>query len=169
MNNFVIANPQKCIGCRTCEVACVMAHADKNLLLEPEQNIIFNAKLSVIKTARISAPIQCHHCEDAPCANACPTSAIVNKEGAVYIIEANCIGCKTCAIVCPFGAIDLTESNRLESSVVANKCDLCLGREKGPACMEVCPTKALSLVKGQDIQQSLENKRCQAALELNGQ
>ncbi len=26
MNRFIMANAQQCIGCRTCEVACVMAH-----------------------------------------------------------------------------------------------------------------------------------------------
>jgi Fe-S-cluster-containing hydrogenase component 2 len=27
---------------------------------------------------------------------------------------------------------------------IAVKCDLCVGREDGPACVEVCPTEALS-------------------------
>ncbi len=26
MNQFLIANAQRCIGCRTCEVACAVAH-----------------------------------------------------------------------------------------------------------------------------------------------
>lgn len=26
MNRFLIANAQQCIGCRTCEVACAVAH-----------------------------------------------------------------------------------------------------------------------------------------------
>ena len=26
MNRFIMANAQQCIGCRACEVACVMAH-----------------------------------------------------------------------------------------------------------------------------------------------
>ena len=26
MNRFIIAEPQNCIGCRTCEVACALAH-----------------------------------------------------------------------------------------------------------------------------------------------
>ncbi len=32
MNDFVIADPGKCIGCRTCEVACVMAHQKEQAL-----------------------------------------------------------------------------------------------------------------------------------------
>ncbi|MDU3890238.1 MAG: electron transport protein HydN, partial [Serratia liquefaciens] len=28
MNRFIIADPKKCIGCRTCEIACGMAHSE---------------------------------------------------------------------------------------------------------------------------------------------
>lgn len=168
MNSFIIANPKKCIGCRTCEVACVMAHSKDNLLISTNKKMIFNPKLSVIKTANVTAPIQCRHCEDAPCANSCPTNAITNKAGVVFIDENLCIGCKTCAIACPFGAIDLTETNQknIQKIVVANKCDLCEGRANGPACIEVCPTKALELLQKEDIQKSTEDKRSKAALEL---
>jgi len=34
-----------------------------------------------------------------------------------------------------------------------NKCDLCLGREQGPVCVEECPVQALRLV------QPLKDKR----------
>lgn len=26
MNRFILTDPEKCIGCRTCEVACMMSH-----------------------------------------------------------------------------------------------------------------------------------------------
>lgn len=29
MNAFIMADAAKCIGCRTCEVACVVAHQQK--------------------------------------------------------------------------------------------------------------------------------------------
>ena len=32
MNDFVVADPKRCIGCRTCEVACVLAHGGENAL-----------------------------------------------------------------------------------------------------------------------------------------
>lgn len=28
MNRFIIADANKCIGCRTCEVACVVSHQE---------------------------------------------------------------------------------------------------------------------------------------------
>ena len=85
MNNFVIANPKRCIGCRTCEAACVVAHSEENILVQSKDKVNFNPCLKVIKTADVSAPIQCRHCENAPCANACPNGSIINKDGVVNI------------------------------------------------------------------------------------
>jgi Fe-S-cluster-containing hydrogenase component 2 len=31
MNRFIIADAEKCIGCRTCEVACVVSHQDTRI------------------------------------------------------------------------------------------------------------------------------------------
>lgn len=186
MNSFVVADPNKCIGCRTCEIACVVAHSKENIFEMESSEIEFYPRLSVIKTAEVSAPIQCRHCEDAPCANVCPEGSIINKDGVVYIDKSTCIGCKTCIVVCPLGAIDLVseydkgekvvqqglkviESGKLcfKDKMIANKCDLCIGREKGPACAEVCPTSAFQIVKPVDIEESVKEKRRRSALELS--
>lgn len=180
MNSFVMADPNKCIGCRTCEIACVMAHSNNNVFLSNEGDfqIAFNPGLSVVRTPEITAPIQCRNCEDAPCAKVCPNESITNKDGAILINRKTCIGCKTCVIACPFGAIDIVEEydngNKIRQSrsavvedgiidhkvkLVANKCDLCSGREKGPACLESCPTDALKLVNAEDIKISTQEKR----------
>jgi Fe-S-cluster-containing hydrogenase component 2 len=49
-------------------------------------------------------------------------------------------------IVCPFGAIRVaaTEMTGREKKA-AIKCDLCVERAEGPACVAACPTRALSL------------------------
>lgn len=51
MNRFVIADMTQCIGCRTCEIACVVAHSTDNKVstLTPEQ---FHPRLSVMKALR---------------------------------------------------------------------------------------------------------------------
>ncbi|WP_088228671.1 4Fe-4S dicluster domain-containing protein [Desulfosporosinus sp. FKB] len=178
MNSFVVAAPNKCIGCRTCEVACVVAHSSKNMFTSTQREIEFNPRLSVIKTAAVSAPIQCRHCENAPCANACSEGCIVNTEGVIYINQRTCIGCKTCIVACPFGAIDMVSCSEdgekkqqtglkcddsgklcIKEKMVANKCDLCLGRQGGPACMEVCPTDALRIVNSDGIAGATREKR----------
>ncbi len=45
MNRFIIADASKCIGCRTCEVACVVSHQENQdcalrdpLIISPKRN-----------------------------------------------------------------------------------------------------------------------------------
>lgn len=173
-NRFVVADPNKCIGCRTCEIACAVAHAEQDIFTVEPSQIQFQPRLNVIKTARVSAPIQCRQCEDAQCINVCPVKAITRKVDYISINNEICIGCKTCLMACRIGAIELVSQykhgekilqERLQCNdgenfyegkdrIVAIKCDLCVGREKGPACMEVCPTSALKIVNYEDIQKS---------------
>ena len=144
-----------------------------------EDKIDFNPKLTVIKTAEVSVPIQCRHCEDAPCAKVCPYNAITIVDGAITIDEDNCIGCKTCIMACPIGAIGLTEKtmkSQLEDlgknkfafkeKMIANKCDFCIGRDGGPACAEVCPTKAFRIIREEDLKTNINNKRKQNAINI---
>ncbi|EJO5347648.1 4Fe-4S dicluster domain-containing protein [Clostridium botulinum] len=185
MNTFVVANPNKCIGCRTCEVACAVAHSETNIFTQGMEEVDFNPRLTVTKTAAVSAPIQCRHCEDAPCANICPKRAITNRDGVIYIDKSSCVGCKACAVACPFGAINIVKEYnkgekvlqnglkineqknvRFKQKMVASKCDLCIGREGGPACVEICPTKALKVIEAKEIEKSVEGKRSQVAVEL---
>mgnify|MGYP001586152878 CR=1 FL=1 len=155
MNSFVIGNPDKCIGCRTCYIACVDAHSKGNMFLSKEKDIEFNPRLSVIKTAKITGPIQCRQCEDAPCLSVCPNGSITNKNDVVIINKDNCIGCKSCAMACPFGAIEMAV---VGDKVIANKCDLCASRENGPACVEVCLTGGLKLVNEDEVKDSVSKK-----------
>lgn len=185
MNCFVFANPEKCIGCRTCEIACVVAHSDTNIFTAGLTDVEFNPRLKMVKTAYLSVPVQCRHCEDAPCANACPTGAIINRDGVIEVKEDACIGCKTCSVVCPYGAIEMVgayqkgepvqqlnlqikEAGKLtpKQKIIANKCDFCVGREGGPACAEVCPTKALTVVRREKLTASVRGKREKAAAGL---
>lgn len=186
MNCFVLANPNRCIGCRTCEIACVVAHSDKSLFTAGGTDADFNPRLRVIKTATVSAPIQCRHCENAPCANVCPVGAITNKENSIQVDTEACIGCKTCILACPFGAMDLVSEYvdgektvqgglkvndefglYAKDRIIAHKCDLCVGRAGGPACAEVCPTAAFKLVKNEIISDSIKDKRRQSVTELS--
>jgi Fe-S-cluster-containing hydrogenase component 2 len=84
----------------------------------------------------------CLHCSDAACFAACPAEAMArDDQGIVSIIEEDCIACGACQEACPYDAIGFHQARSLYL-----KCDLCHGREGGPACVEVCPTSALSLM-----------------------
>ena len=43
MNRFIIADASKCIGCRTCEVACVVSHQENQDLRIADPGNIFTA------------------------------------------------------------------------------------------------------------------------------
>jgi len=142
MNPFIVADTMKCIGCRTCEVACVVAHQAQQACASVSRDA-FVPRIRVVKGDAFSTAVTCHHCEDAPCANVCPTGAISQEGGYVRVEQSRCIGCKSCMLACPFGAMTVTVQ---QSRAQAIKCDLCRHRENGPACVAACPTQALSCV-----------------------
>ncbi|MFQ7118823.1 MAG: 4Fe-4S dicluster domain-containing protein [Intestinibacter sp.] len=109
LGSFVVADPSKCTGCRACEVACFTSHNANNNVgcTVGTINIPVIPRLYLVKDDAVCMPIQCRHCEDAPCLNTCPVKAISRIDNSVIVDEVKCIGCKTCLLACPFGAIDL--------------------------------------------------------------
>jgi Fe-S-cluster-containing hydrogenase component 2 len=63
MNHFIISDSRKCIGCKACEVACVMAHNDEQHVLTPQR---FLPRITVMKHEQKRNAITCRHCESAP-------------------------------------------------------------------------------------------------------
>ncbi len=171
MNTLVIADPGKCIGCRTCEVACVLAHSAPDALskLAPA---FFIPRMKVVKTSRVSTPVQCRQCEDAPCAKVCATGALIHSHDSIQVIQSRCIGCKSCVMACPYGAMEVVTHESFADRrppaganvVEAYKCDLCVHRSQGPACIEVCPTKALYTIDAKVLEDKARKRREQAAL-----
>jgi carbon-monoxide dehydrogenase iron sulfur subunit len=138
MHKFILVDPEKCIGCRTCALACSFEHEEE-----------FNLSLTRISPLWMSAmgrfvPFTCQQCEDPPCLKACPRQAIRvdDKTGAKIVHKELCIGCRTCFVVCPFG---IPVVHRNHGFMI--KCDLCGG---SPACVQECPQEALSLVESDE-------------------
>jgi carbon-monoxide dehydrogenase iron sulfur subunit len=134
-HEFVTVDPDKCVGCRICEYVCSM-----------EKNKTFNPTRSRIRVIRIypytNASLACRLCEDAPCVVACPRKALTQSEdnGVIHVDEDKCNGCGWCIEACDFGAITLNPDTK-----VVEMCDICEGRDGGPACVEWCPEEALEL------------------------
>ena len=83
MNPFIVADSLKCIGCRTCEVACVVAHQDEQACASVSREA-FLPRIRVVKGGMFSTAVACHQCEDAPRSNVCPTGAMGLIEGAEF-------------------------------------------------------------------------------------
>jgi len=140
----IVVNINKCLACKSCEIACALAHSKSKVLQEAvAESPRPQSRVAVEPAGEFGIPMQCRHCEDAPCISVCPTAAIHRDEvnAPVLIDKERCIGCGYCLMVCPFGVIDITRDSK---AVV--KCDLCIERTKvgeEPACVSGCPTGAL--------------------------
>jgi electron transport protein HydN len=170
---FVSADPGKCVGCKACEVACFQTHHIKKNRVGRTVGTVtvpVTPKLYVTATEHFSLPIQCKHCENAPCKAACQQKAIIRQNGQVVVDEAKCIGCKDCLMACPFGAVSLLpyflngvqvpQADAAEGKVAASKCDLCFEDTAGPACVRACPHEALRLT---DVDEERKKKNIAAA------
>lgn len=164
MDKVIMVIIEKCLACKSCEVACAVEHSKSQVLEEAAaEEPKPKRRVTVEAAGEFGVPLQCRHCEDAPCVAVCPTAAIHRQkaDGPVLIEQERCIGCKFCIMVCPFGVIDISCDGK-----IAVKCDFCIERTKTgrePACVEACPTKALQLVDEKELAAS---KRRSAAQEL---
>lgn len=140
----IVFNIERCMGCRSCELACSVAHTKaKELIRAILAGEKSRSRVAVLKAEEFAVPMQCRHCENAPCIAVCPTEALRRDgpEDSVQFDSERCTGCGKCVVVCPFGAIVEVDEGRL-----IEKCDLCIDRLKDgqePACIIACPTCTL--------------------------
>ncbi|MGE0456511.1 MAG: 4Fe-4S dicluster domain-containing protein [Vicinamibacteria bacterium] len=136
---FVIDN-RRCIGCHACSVACKVEHEVP--LGVARTWVKYVEKGAFPDTRRSFQVTRCNHCEDAPCVEICPTTALFRRrDGIVDFDGARCIGCKACIQGCPYDALYIDPARN-----TAAKCNYCAHRvEVGlePPCVSVCPTQAI--------------------------
>ncbi|MBO8128145.1 MAG: 4Fe-4S dicluster domain-containing protein [Peptococcaceae bacterium] len=134
----VVVDAIYCIGCKSCEIACAVEHSlSKNLITALFEPTPARKRIFVCAAAGQNIPLNCRHCEDAPCVRACPTGALYWEDELVLHARERCLGCGACQMACPFGVI-----TRLPNSKIIAKCDRCPDRVI-PACVDACPTGAL--------------------------
>jgi Fe-S-cluster-containing hydrogenase component 2 len=122
-----------CQGCRVCEALCSTYHFGLN---NP-----YGTGIHIYEKEELGNFVQvaCVQCVDMPCAQVCPTGAIIHNSysGAVEITDA-CNLCAACADACPIHAIWIAPTHAISKAV---KCDLCGGL---PQCVSACPRQALA-------------------------
>lgn len=144
MNGVIYVDVQKCLACRTCELACAIEHSkSKQICKAIFECPLPEGRIKVEAEAGYNIPLQCRQCEDAPCTQVCPSKAIerLDPKQPVLIKPELCIGCKLCILACPFGVIRMNKAGK-----AVLRCDMCferLQKNELPACVMACPSKAL--------------------------
>lgn len=146
MAKATLIDTTKCIGCRSCQVACKQWNelpGEKTELqaapLGFQEPRVLSSKTFVMITEnlvddpkasagfrQIFAKRQCMHCEDPACASACPVTALhKTKDGPVVYDKSRCIGCRYCMWACPWG-VPTAQWDSLNPSI--RKCTHCADR-----------------------------------------
>ena len=91
-----VANPNRCIGCYSCMLACSRTNADSLSLID--------SAIDVRTSGGIESGLQivvCRACIDPPCARACPTGALESREGGGVVLNKElCNSCGKCLDAC---------------------------------------------------------------------
>ena len=159
MMKTVFVHPEKCIGCRHCEIACAVEHSrSKDIFGLVTESPPPMPRIHVeVGVDLLTFPNRCRHCDPAPCMQVCPTGALYreNDTWSVLVDYEKCIACAMCAMVCPFDIISFHRVwNVTFDHEVNAKCDHCIERQlRGeiPACVEACKTGALEFGDANDI------------------
>jgi len=153
----LIVDHESCWGCKTCEVACkqenpgsdganlISVWEDGPKMVDGGLDFVFRVKV-------------CRHCEDVPCAEACPEEAIHKRRDGIVIMDyEKCSGCEACIETCPYDAITFDNDRN-----VAQKCNLCHHRvDQGliPACADnVCLAHCIHFEDSEEIPRILHQQ-----------
>ena len=167
MPRVIAVDVEKCVGCHSCEVACAVAHSAAKTLFEAiQEQSLPQPRVSVVAVGEMSVPVQCRHCQDAPCVEVCPKEALQkpDPEGPVIFDPELCTVCQLCILACPFGVISLSSDGK---SII--RCDQCAERvQQGgePACVEACPTGALQFLTVDELPSEALPRSARELMEL---
>jgi Fe-S-cluster-containing dehydrogenase component len=154
----VVTDPTLCVGCLACEVNCSTWHESVGRSALPRIHILSTPDVKLRASVAAYLPARagfsaatCRQCPTPWCLPNCPTTGlrIDPTTGNRYIYEEDCIACGKCEVDCPVeweGTLALKAQTISSKRVVYDpalnvytKCDLCIGREGGPICVERCP------------------------------
>ncbi len=133
----------KCIGCRSCEVACNEQNGNPAEIRWRRLGELEGGTYP--HTHRSYLSMGCNHCLSADCLRGCPVDAYTKDPvtGIVLHSAEACIGCQYCVWNCPYSVPQFNAERG-----VVGKCDMCRGRLMDglePACVNACPENAIQI------------------------
>ncbi|MEF8876033.1 MAG: 4Fe-4S dicluster domain-containing protein [Haloarculaceae archaeon] len=174
----IFPDVEACIDCGGCVVACKRTwdvpddeqRISVSTMLEGQEGALASnteALRNEQSPGETSIPMQCYHCENAPCVSVCPTDSLIKMDdGFVDVRDSLCVGCQYCLSACPFGAPQFPDSDTGAARLFGNggtmdKCTMCEERQdvgKGPACAEECSTDAILVGSADEIADELDKR-----------
>ncbi|GAB7026868.1 4Fe-4S dicluster domain-containing protein [Geotalea toluenoxydans] len=151
-----LIDTSRCIGCRSCQVACKQWNkldaektgkeqvgADAELTANLYNRIHFMERASGTGVTWAFFNERCMHCGDAGCLKVCPSPGALyrTRDGIIAYNKEKCISCKYCVSACPFNIPRYGADDKVA------KCHVCQDRVAGgmaPACAKSCPTGAIT-------------------------
>lgn len=131
----------KCIECRSCQMACYELHGGTGIHYRTVKNYGNKGNLHSLFLS-----ISCNHCVNPVCVTVCPENNYRKRQDGIVILDSSgCKECLRCVSACPFQAPKINPITKH-----AEKCDFCFERldnDLKPFCIENCPTNALNMVK----------------------
>jgi len=145
MVKVLFINPERCVGCMACLMACSMKQGE---ITSPTNSMILPVRL---RKQEINIPVVCRQCAKPLCADVCPMGALSRDEktGAMVVDPDLCIACGMCMVACPLGGISV--NTKVGHSL---KCNLCEG---DPVCAKVCAYRAIEYVTEEEA--GIERKK----------
>ncbi len=154
----LVIDHEACWGCKTCEVACKQennsADGIKLISVSEKGPEMVDDTLDLVFHLTV-----CTHCDDPPCADACPEEAITKRQDVIVVIDyERCTVCQLCIEVCPYKAIAFDKDKG-----IAQKCNLCHHRvDQGliPACADnVCLAHCIYFGDPDEIKKMILRKK----------
>lgn len=133
----------KCIGCRSCEVACNEQNGNPADIKWRRVGELEGGTYPLVSRTYLS--MGCNHCVSADCVRGCPVDAYTKDPitGIVLHSADACIGCQYCVWNCPYSVPQFNPERG-----VVGKCDMCRDRlldGREPACVNACPENAIQI------------------------
>ncbi len=141
----LVIDQERCIGCEACTVACKNENRGSVGFIRVKTEHASRKDIphgTFPNVCMTFMPLVCNHCDNPPCAEACPIEAIQKRSDGIVVLDQDlCDGCQSCLDACPYHAITFDAENDL-----AEKCNLCRHRieaELEPFCVVCCEGQAI--------------------------